>query len=79
MGSTLGEPSGCRVARSPLDALGGEHADRDHAHIGGFGMRQQIAEIMRRVARRDNRSGAGVEQSCSRAWAVSNTRASTTW
>ena len=40
---------------------GGEHPDIDDAHIGGLGMRQQIAEIMRRIARRDRRAGARVE------------------
>src|SRR5260370_7629901 len=46
----------------PAQRTGGEHTDRDHAHVRGFGMSQQIAEIMRRVAWGDLCSGARVEQ-----------------
>src|SRR5947209_950800 len=48
--------------RMPLlgsaQGAGGEHADRDDAHVGSFGVRQQIAEIMCRVTWCYLRSGA---------------------
>src|SRR5262252_5184344 len=52
-----------RVARlDPAQRAGGEHADGDDTHRSRTRMRQEIAEIMRRKARRDCRPGAGIEQ-----------------
>src|SRR5438270_12009945 len=54
----------------PAQCAGGEHADRDRAHVGGLGMRQQVAEVICRVPRRVSRSGAGVARVVAelRAW-----------
>ena len=41
---------------------GGEHPDGDDAHVCGFRVRQEIAEIMRRIPRRDRSPGARIEQ-----------------
>ncbi len=42
-------------------STGGEHTNGDHAHVGGLGMRQKIAEIMRRIPRRNCCPGARVQ------------------
>jgi hypothetical protein len=55
-----------RSVRVPLlgaaERAAGQHADVDDAHIGGFCVRQQIAEILRREAGRHRRARARVQQ-----------------
>src|SRR5215472_18573743 len=46
----------------PTQRAGSEHANIDDTHIGALRVGQEIAEIMRRIARRNLRSGAWIQQ-----------------